>query len=66
MQHYHNERNRKNEKIHNKINIMLHVLYVYNFEVFRMELYLDLHVVSRLQSSNQQFGTFPGFQPVKS
>ena len=33
-QHYHHERKHKNKKIHNKINIMLHDIHVYDFKVF--------------------------------
>ena len=36
-QHYHHERKHKNEKIHNKINIMLHDIHVYDFKVFEIE-----------------------------
>ena len=36
-QHYHHEHKHKNEKIHNKINIMLHDIHVYDFKVFEME-----------------------------
>ena len=35
-QHYHHECNHKNERIHNKINIMHHDRHVYDFKVFEL------------------------------
>ena len=42
IQHYHHERNHKNERIHNKINIMRHDIHVYDFKLFEMENYIHV------------------------
>ena len=45
--HYHHERNHKNERIHNKINIMHHDIHVYYFKVFEMENYIHVWLLPR-------------------
>ena len=41
-QHCHHERNHKNERIHNKLNIMRHDRHFYDFKVFEMENYIHV------------------------
>ena len=48
--HYHHERKHKNEKIHNKINIMLHDIHVYDFKVFQMENYIHVYLLLQCYS----------------
>ena len=46
-QHYHHERKHKNERIHNKINIMCHDIHVYDFKLFEMENYIHVWLLPR-------------------